>query len=80
MTHTVRGVADEYTVTEHTVLGWIAAGELEAVNVGRAPGKRRPRWRITDEALRKFELRRSTAAKQVITRQRKSQPAKPDFY
>jgi hypothetical protein len=47
-----------YRVSEHTVLGWIRSGELRAINVGRALGKKKPRWRITPETLEAFELLR----------------------
>src|SRR5687768_11565615 len=55
-TLTVREVQERYGVTEHTVLGWIRSGELKAINVGVTPGKKKPRWRITQEALDAFEL------------------------
>lgn len=56
---TVQEIQRRYGVTVHTVLGWIRAGELRAVNVGRAPGKKKPRWRITEHALEQFELART---------------------
>jgi excisionase family DNA binding protein len=58
---TVRDVAQRYRVSEHTVLGWIRSGDLAAVNVGRRPGARKPRWRIAAHALTTFELRRTSA-------------------
>ncbi|MBL1218685.1 MAG: DNA-binding protein [Planctomycetes bacterium] len=41
------------------VLAFIAAGELEAVNIA-APGAKRPRWRISCAAIASFEERRSS--------------------
>ena len=52
---TVRDLCDRYGVTEHTVLGWIRSGELRAINVGRSLGTKKPRWRITPEALQAFD-------------------------
>lgn len=59
MTLTVKDVAARFGVSEHTVLTWIRAGELKALNVGRSPGAKSPRWRITLEAVEAFELLRS---------------------
>lgn len=81
-TFTVRDVVDRYGVHEQTVLLWIRNGELDAVNVGREPGKQKPRWRITQEALAAFEARRSTNGQTDVKpqrrRRRKSKPVE-DF-
>lgn len=61
MTYDVRQLVERYEVTQTTVLHWIASGQLRAINVGVDPGKQKPRWRITEEALREFELARSTS-------------------
>lgn len=62
MTYTIRDICNRYGVNEHTVLSWInVTHELMAVNVGVAPGKKKPRWRITEEALKDFESKRATA-------------------
>jgi transposase len=58
MTYSVRQTAERFHVGEHTVLHWIARGELAAVNVARAAGGK-PHWRVTPEALQAFELLRS---------------------
>jgi len=58
--HTVRDLMNRFAVTQGTVLGWIAGGELKAVNVGQKPGKKRPRWRISAAAIEAFEAARST--------------------
>ena len=57
--HTVQSVADRFSVTTHIVLGWIARGELRAVNVAASPAARRPTWRIAEGAVRDFERLRS---------------------
>lgn len=74
MTYSVRDLTERYSVTEHTVLAWINRGELKAVNVGVAPGKKKPRWRVTVEALQAFEAGRSTTppAPKAPRRKRKS--------
>ena len=59
-TLSVRDVCERLGVNEHTVLGWIRSGELRAVNVGRRPGGKKPRWRITQEALEAFEQLRTS--------------------
>jgi excisionase family DNA binding protein len=56
----VRQVAERYGVSVHTVLAWITkTGELRAVNVGRSPAGKKPRWRVTEQALAAFEARRT---------------------
>jgi excisionase family DNA binding protein len=71
MTHTVKDLTERYGVSEHTVLGWISRGELRAINVGRRPGAKRPRWRITDEALQAFEMARTPTPPPPRMRRRK---------
>ena len=71
MTFTIRDICNRFSVNEHTVLAWIHSGELKAVNVGVAPGKKKPRWRITQQALDNFETLRGTTPPQPITRRRK---------
>jgi excisionase family DNA binding protein len=59
-TYTVKQICDRFGVHEQTALTWIHNGELKAVNVGREPGKLKPRWRITEEALQEFEAKRTS--------------------
>lgn len=60
-TFSVKDIAERHSVTEHTVLGWILkTHELKAINVGRRLGAGKPRWRVTEEALKEFEQLRST--------------------
>jgi excisionase family DNA binding protein len=58
-THSVRDLCERYGVSEHTVLAWLRSGELRCLNVGRRPGAKKPRWRITQEALEAFEALRT---------------------
>ena len=71
MTYTIRDICNRYGVNEHTVLAWIHSGELKAVNVGVAPGKKKPRWRITQTALDAFESSRASAPAPVSPRPRR---------
>jgi excisionase family DNA binding protein len=70
-TLSVRDLCERYEVSEHTVLSWIHSGELRAVNVGRRPGAKRPRWRISHQALEQFELARTPTPPPPRARRRK---------
>lgn len=70
-TLTVTDVMNRYSVTQATVLGWIANGELRAMNVGTVPGKKKPRWRISQSALDAFEAARTSSAPVSPTRRKR---------
>jgi hypothetical protein len=55
---TVRDVARRYRVDEDKVRGWIARGELRAVNTASVLCGR-PRWVVSPDALAEFERRRA---------------------
>jgi excisionase family DNA binding protein len=74
MTLSVRDLCERYGVSEGTVLGWIKRGELKALNVGRRPGAKKPRWRITQQALEQFELARTRTPPPRRARRRKKRP------
>jgi len=78
--HNVKQVAEHYGVREHTVLSWIHSGELLAVNVGRTPGAKKPRWRITAESLAAFELIRTHNPPPPRTKRRRRQADVIAFY
>ncbi|MFA9477115.1 helix-turn-helix domain-containing protein [Phycisphaerales bacterium AB-hyl4] len=64
------------------VLAWIGDGQLEAIDVSTRPGIGRPRWRISSEAIERFERRRSsltTNATQRTTPRRRRQRAVPQY-
>ena len=63
-------IAEARGIDIHGVLALIAAGELAAVNWAR-PGSRRPRWRISAEALAAFERRRTAQAPAPRERRRR---------
>jgi excisionase family DNA binding protein len=79
-TLSVRDVCGRYGVSEHTVLRWIHSGELRAVNVGRRPGAKKPRWRITQDALAAFEALRTPTPPPPRTRQRRQSADVIEFY
>jgi excisionase family DNA binding protein len=80
MYYTVNDVSRTFGVNLNTVLGWIASGELKAVNVGRAPGRKKPRWRIPQRALDEFEASRTPAAIPPRARRRKQAADVVSFY
>jgi excisionase family DNA binding protein len=77
---TVQDVQKRYGVTSKTVLGWIHSGELSAINVGRRPGSKKPRWRISEDALSAFEQRRTSSAPPPKMRSRPKEPEVIQFY
>jgi excisionase family DNA binding protein len=79
-TYSVRDVRERHGVSEGTVLSWIRAGELRAVNVGRRPGAKKPRWRITPEALEAFEQLRTPTPRRASSRRRSADATVIEFY
>jgi excisionase family DNA binding protein len=67
---TVAEYAERKAVSQHTVLGWIQSGELRAINVARRQGSR-PHWRISTEAVERFELSRTASSPLPRTHRRK---------
>jgi len=62
VTYSVKNLQERFGVGEATVLGWIQSGELEAIDTRRS-GSTRAKWRVTQEALNRFESKRSTMPK-----------------
>jgi hypothetical protein len=60
-------------MSQATVLHWLQSGQLKSLNVGRDPGKRRARYRITESQLAEFELMRSGNSEPAPTRRRRKQ-------
>ena len=73
-TYTPADIAARYRVTPETVAAWIRAGELSAVNVGRRANTKKPRWRITADALAAFEAARAAAPTPTPARSRRKRP------
>lgn len=66
-------IARELGINVNKVLGWIARGELAAVNLAERPTGR-PRWKVSREALDEFLASRTPAAPQPRKRRaRKSE-------
>ncbi len=63
-------VAEALGVNQTKVLTWIRSGELAAINVAARVGGR-PRWRINQEALDLFLLRRAAQPPAPVTRRRR---------
>jgi hypothetical protein len=80
MTFSVKDLCEHFVVGEHTVLGWISRGEILAINVGRRPGSKKPRWRITEKALADFEAARTATPPQPRAQRRRKDPAIIEFY
>ena len=53
---TVKEIADRLKVSEATVRGWIKAGELRAIDVGKG-------WRVADSDMTRFLCRHETRAR-----------------
>lgn len=75
MTYTVNQIAEKLQVHRDTVVGWIRKGELLALNVAMS-GK--PRYRITEDALEGFKLRRRAVDGPPPPRIRRSRKKLPD--
>ena len=80
MTYTVKQVCEHFGVGENTVLGWIRDGELRAINVGRSPNGKKPRHRVTQQALEAFELCRTTSPPPTQTRRRRKPANVIEYY
>ncbi len=65
-----RDVAADLAVTPDKVLDWIRSGQLQAVNVATTPNGKRPRYRITPEALDEFLAARSVLPTPKASRRR----------
>lgn len=56
--HTPPQLAQRLRVSCEKITGWIRAGELEGVNLA-STGSKRPRFRVSEDALERFLLSRS---------------------
>jgi transposase len=61
MTYTVKQIMERYGVSQATVLHWIHTGQLTVLALGRDPGKKRGRFKATDQQILDFESSRTTA-------------------
>lgn len=77
---TVQDISNRYQVKPHTVLHWLRTGQLRGINVGLAPGKLKPRWRISQAALDAFEASRTPTADPGPRRRTKAGGDVVEFY
>lgn len=61
MTYSTTQISKELGVKVHTVLAWIHAGELAAINVAKTLSTR-PRYRVSEESYQSFLQRRAAAS------------------
>lgn len=76
----VRELCERWGVSEHTVLTFIRNGELKAVNVARTPTGKKPRWRITEQAIAEFEAKRTPTPPAPRGKRRKRPEGVIEFY
>ncbi len=75
-----REIAVQRDVKVEVVLGWIHSGELKAVDCSSRRGGR-PRWRISAEALARFDAKRASMPAPKIQRiRRRRDPAVIEFF
>jgi excisionase family DNA binding protein len=73
---TVPEVGRRLHVSCEKIRGWIASGELRAIDVRACWGKgKRPRWRISEADLQAFLLSRSAAPAPRVQRRRRQDAA-----
>jgi transposase len=76
---TVRDLTRRYRVGADKVRGWIARGEIRAVNTSTALcGK--PRWVVSPDALVEFERRRASDPPQPQPKKRNKQTGFVDYF
>jgi excisionase family DNA binding protein len=78
--YTVAEVAERYAVTVGTVLAWVKGGELRGINVSRSARSKKPRYRVSAEALAAFESARTPTPPAPATRRRRRDGYVPQFY
>ena len=57
--YSTKQVAAYLGISRETVAALIRSGQLAAINVSLSPSSRRPRYRVTEQALEDFEAKRS---------------------
>ena len=77
---TVKQAAEELKVTEETVRYLIHTTQLPAFSVSRNPNSKKPRYRITKEALEAFKLCRAHTTPPPRTQKRKRELDVIEFY
>lgn len=62
------------------VILWIRREQLRAVNLAENPDGKRPRWRVSPEALAEFLAARTNRAPVPTSRRRKRQQAVTEYF
>lgn len=55
---TVKEVAQRLKVSTGKVRGWLTSGELRPINVSAKRGGKKPRYRVSEDELARFEVAR----------------------
>ncbi len=81
-TFTPHEISQRYRVNINVVLDWLKTGELQGFSVTRTPDPKKPRWRISEDALAAFELRRTVGTTVVPASKRRRPASSPviDFF
>lgn len=56
---TLKQFAERYGIDPKQAQGYIRDGHLAAIDISSNPGTGRPRWRITEQAIERFESSRT---------------------
>ena len=72
-------VAERWGCSTRLILDHISSGTIPAVNIGRA-GSKKPRYRISEADLEKFEESRAVRVVSAPTRRRKKNPNVIEFF
>lgn len=78
-TYTPEQIAKRYRCSPDKVRTWIMRGELVGINTAARPGGK-PRWRVTAEALERFEQMRAAVPAVKVERKRKDEPEVIRFF
>ena len=73
-------LAKRWGIKPSRVIAMIRSGELRGFDISATPGVGRPRYRISQDAVLEFELKRSGAVTKRATRRRKSQKQVIEFF
>ena len=72
-------LAKRWGVASHKILSWIDSGELRALNVASLRTGR-PRWRIDEQEIARFELARASATAKQPRVRRKAPAGVKEFF
>jgi hypothetical protein len=75
---TPKEIASRFKVATKTVIAWINLGDLKAINTSRSLASKKPRWRVSQEALEAFEKTQSMVNASAIPAKRNRRLASDD--